>query len=72
MAAQRHEISARVLKNILLMTAPFELFYYEFKVTKCCTKTFGLCSLLRTKIAFMRCVTFSNVLYVFGLVMNIN
>ena len=38
MAAQRHEISLRVLKNISRVSAPFELFYDEFKVTKCCTK----------------------------------
>ena len=43
MAAQRHEISLRVLKNISLVSAPFELFYDEFKVIKCCTKTFFLC-----------------------------
>ena len=67
MAAQRHEISLRVLKNISRVSPPFELFYDEFKVTKCCTKTFCLCWVLRSKIAFMRCVTFSNVLYVFGL-----
>ena len=40
MAAQRHEISLRVLKNISRVSAPFELFYDKFKVTKCCTKTF--------------------------------
>ena len=43
MAAQRHKISLRVLKNILRVNAPFELFYDEFKVTKCHTKTFCLC-----------------------------
>ena len=69
-AAQRHKISLRVLKNISRVSAPFELFYDEFKVTICCKKTFCLCwvgKLLRWKIAFMRCVTFSNVLYFFGL-----
>ena len=70
MAAQRHEISLRVLKNISRVSAPFELFYDEFKVTKCCPKTFCLCRVLRSKMAFMRYVTFSNVLYVFGLFMN--
>ena len=65
MAAQRHEISLRVLKNSSRVSPPFELFYYEFKVTKYCTKKFCLCWVLRSKI--MRCVTFSNVLYVFGL-----
>ena len=70
LAAQRHEISLRVLENISRVSPPFELFYDEFKVTKCCTKTFCLCWVLRNKIAFMRCVTFSNVLYVFGLFMN--
>ena len=40
MAAQRHEISLRVLKNISRVSPPFELFYDEFKVTKCCTNTF--------------------------------
>ena len=70
-AAQRREISFdRVFKNISRVSPPFELFYDEFKVTKCCTKTFCLCWVLRSKIAFMRCVTFSNVLYVFGLFMN--
>ena len=34
MAAQRHEISLRVLKNISRVSAPFELFYDEFKVSK--------------------------------------
>ena len=29
MAAQRHEISLRVLKNISRVSAPFELFYDE-------------------------------------------
>ena len=29
MAAQRHEISIRALKNILRVSAPFELFYDE-------------------------------------------
>ena len=43
MAAQRHEISLRVLKNISRVSAPFELFYDEFKITKCCTKTFCFC-----------------------------
>ena len=42
-AAQRHEISLRVLKNISGVSPPFELFYDEFKVTKSCTKTFRLC-----------------------------
>ena len=65
MAAQGHELSLRVLKNISRVSAPLELFYYEFKVTKCCTKTFCLC-----KIAVMFCVTFSNVLYIFGSFMN--
>ena len=37
MAAQRHEISLRVLKNISRVSAPFELSYDEFEVTKCCT-----------------------------------
>ena len=30
MAAQRHEISLRVLKNIWRVSVPFELFYDEF------------------------------------------
>ena len=33
MTAQRHEISLRVLKNNSLVSAPFELFYDEFKFT---------------------------------------
>ena len=70
MAAERHEISLRVLKNISRVNAPFELFYDDFKVTKCCTKTFCPCWVLLSKIAFIRWVTFSNVLYVFGLFMN--
>ena len=37
MAMQRHEISLRVLKNISRVSAPFELSYDEFKVTKSCT-----------------------------------
>ena len=40
MAEKRHEISLRVLKNISRVSRPFELFYDEFKVTECCTKTF--------------------------------
>ena len=47
MAAQRPEISLRVLKNISRVSAPFELLYDELKVTKCCTKTFCLCWVLR-------------------------
>ena len=70
MATQRNEISLLVLKNVLRVRPPFELFYDEFKVTKGCTKTFCFCWLLRSKIAFARCATFSNVLYVFGLFMN--
>ena len=35
-----------------------------------CTKTFCLCWVLHSKIAFMRCMTFSNILYVFGIFMN--
>ena len=72
MAAQRHELSLRVLENISRVSSspPFELFYDEFEVIKCCTKTFCLCRVLRSKTAFMRCVTFSNVLCVFGLFMN--
>ena len=34
MAAQRHKISLRVLKNISRVSVPFELFCDEFKVTK--------------------------------------
>ena len=40
MATQRNEISLLVLKNVLRVRPPFELFYDEFKVTKGCTKTF--------------------------------
>ena len=43
MAAQGHELSLRVLKNISRVSAPLELFYDEFKVTKCYTKTFCRC-----------------------------
>ena len=43
MAAQGHEISRRVFKNISRVSAPFDLFYDEFKVTKCWTKTFCFC-----------------------------
>ena len=57
MAMQRHEISLRVLKNISRVSAPFELSYDEFKVTKCCTKTFCLCWVLRSKIAVICYVT---------------
>ena len=39
-AAQRHEIALRVLKNISRVSAPFELSYDEFKATKCWTETF--------------------------------
>ena len=42
MAAERQEISLRVLKNISRVSGPFDLFYGVFKVTKCCTKTFCL------------------------------
>ena len=69
MAMQKHEISLRVLENISRVSAPFELFY-EFKVTKCCPMMFFLCWVLRSKIAYLRCVTFWNVLYLFGLFMN--
>ena len=57
MAEQRHEISFRVLKNISRENPPIELSYDEFKFTKCCTKTFCLCWVLRSKIAFTCCVT---------------
>ena len=40
MAAQRHEISLRVLKNISRVSAPFELFYDEFKVTNAAQRRF--------------------------------
>ena len=40
MAAQRHKICLRVLKNISRVSDPLELFYDVFKVTKCCKKTF--------------------------------
>ena len=43
MAAQRHEVSLRVLKNNSRVSAPFELSYDEFEVTKYSTKTFCLC-----------------------------
>ena len=43
MAEPRHEISLRVLKNISRVSARFKLLNDEFKVTKCCTKTFYLC-----------------------------
>ena len=46
MAAQRLEISLRVLKTISQVSAPFELFYDEFKVTKCCTSFFPRAGLL--------------------------
>ena len=39
-AAQRHEISLRVLKNISRVSPPFELFYDEFKVTKAAQRHF--------------------------------
>ena len=42
MAAERHEISLRVLKNISRVSPPFKLFYDEFKVTKCFAKTLFL------------------------------
>ena len=58
MAARRHEISLRVLKNISRVSAPFELFYDKFKVTKCCTKTFVFVECYVVKIALMHCVTF--------------
>ena len=40
MAAQRHEISRRVLKKISRVSPPFELFYDEFKVTKAAQRHF--------------------------------
>ena len=70
MTAQRHKISLWVLKNMSGVSPPFELFYDEFKVTKCGTKTFCLCWVVRSTIAFICCMTFLNVLYVFGLFMN--
>ena len=57
MATQRHEISLRVLKNISRVSVPFELFYDEFKVTECCTKTFFVeCYVVKLLLR----VTFSN------------
>ena len=52
MAAQRHEISLRVLKNISRVSPPFELFYDEFKVPNCCTKTFYVGMNFRKRTAF--------------------
>ena len=66
MATQRHKISLRVLKNISQVSAPFELFYDEFKVTETLYKDV----LFLLSIAAMRCVNFSKVLYVFGSFMN--
>ena len=40
MAAQGHKISLRVLKNISRVSAPFELFYDEFKVTNAAQRRF--------------------------------
>ena len=54
MATQRHKISLRVLKNISKVSAPFELFYDEFKVTKALYKDV----LFLLSIAAMRCVNF--------------
>ena len=54
MATQRHKISLRVLKNISKVSAPFELFYDEFKVTKTLYKDV----LFLLSIAAMRCVNF--------------
>ena len=65
MAAQRHEISLQVLKNISRVRPPFELFYDEF-IQKAAQRHFVFVECY----AFMRCVTFSNVHYVFGLFMN--
>ena len=68
MAAQGHEISLRMLKNISQVSPPFELLYDEFKLQNAAQRHFVFVECC--KIAFMRCVTFSNVLYFFGLFMN--
>ena len=54
MAAQRHEVSLRVLKNISQVSAPFELFYDELKVTKCCTDVLSL--LVYNVVKLLSCV----------------
>ena len=50
MAAQRHEISLRVLKNISRVSAPFELFQHEFSLTTTTPKC-TLHSVLFTKLS---------------------
>ena len=45
MASQRHEISLRVLKNILRVSAPFELFQHEFSSITSSTTTTPKCTL---------------------------
>ena len=45
MASQRHEICRRVLKNILRVSAPFELFQQEFSSTNSSTTTTPKCTL---------------------------
>ena len=64
MAAQRHEISLRVLKNISRVSAPFEPSYDEFKVTNAARKRFFFVECNVVKIAVMCCVisTFLNYL----------
>ena len=44
-------------------------FVMNLKLQNAAKETFCLCWVLRSKIALMRCVTFSNVLHVFGLFM---
>ena len=46
-------------------------FVMNLKLQNAAKKTFCLCWVLRSKIALMRCVTFSNVLHDFGVFMNI-
>ena len=42
MAAQRHEISFRVLKNVSRVTAPFELFLMNLKLQTVAQRRFVL------------------------------
>ena len=71
MAAQRHEISLRVLKNISRVSPPFELFMMNLKLQNAAQRHFVFVERYVVKL-LSRCVTFSNVLFncVFGLFIN--
>ena len=64
MAGQREEVSLRVLKNVSGVSAPFEL------LQNAAQRRFVSVECYKVNFTVMRCMTFSNVFYIFGSFMN--